>query len=390
MEEDKELEELEVELNRRAIMYTQQLRHLPVDSYDELIENIDKYIEEHNLDYQYAAIIHDKDLGQNDEMSAPHVHVQFYSNNKLAMKNLMEMTKEKLKRQFSYMENKVQAFKYLIHDTTNAQSKYQYSVHDVRSNFDYEEFIRKHQSDSKSVDSIITGIINGSITYTDLMEDDDLSLAYAKNRSKFDNALSIAIERKAKAQDNRSLSVVWIHSKYSGIGKTKLAHMISNNYIKASDKNLSIYQSSANNDLFQDYRGQEIVIIDDLKPNDISMTDLLRLLDPHYVGSAKSRYNNKRITANLIIITAILSPVDFFTRMTVDFEQEPIEQLIRRLAYVCEIHKSSENNYKSVAYVYRVDKYEEDSDLQPEDIPVVYGSTENIRTNYYYKHEKKR
>ena len=120
------------------------------------------------------------------------------------------------------------------------------------------------------------------------------------------------------------------------------------------------------------------------------MTDLLRLLDPHYVGSAKSRYNNKRITANLIIITAILSPVDFFTRMTVDFEQEPIEQLIRRLAYVCEIHKSSENKYKSVAYVYRVDKYEEDSDLQPEDIPVVYGSTENIRTNYYYKHEKKR
>ncbi|MEJ7485361.1 hypothetical protein WL639_11890, partial [Staphylococcus hominis] len=135
-----------------------------------------------------------------------------------------------------------------------------------------------------------------------------------------------ASERKATSPKTNNVSTIWIHSEYSGIGKTMLAHKKAEEFI--GDDKMSIYQSSANNDLFQDYKGQEVVIIDDLRPEDIALTDLLRLMDPNYTGSAKSRYNNKRITADLIIITTMLSPIKFFTRLVSDYSSEPVDQFL--------------------------------------------------------------
>mgnify|MGYP001941984350 FL=1 len=261
-------------LNRRCIEYSQQLDYLNFDSYEELLEHIKKSIDEHDVNYEYAAILHDKDIDDNGELSKPHVHVLFYDKNKLSKELLKEIVNDHAWNQFTYKDNKVQAMKYLIHDTSQSTEKYQYSVHDVTANFDYVEFISRNQSYSRTVDNIITSIINGSITYTDLVKDDDLSLAYAKNRSRFDNALSIASERKAVAKDSKGVSVIWIHSDYSGIGKSYYARKKANEYIGDSKK--SIYETSASNDLFQDYKGQEVVIIDDLKPQDIELSELLR------------------------------------------------------------------------------------------------------------------
>lgn len=377
-------------VNRRAIDYSQQLEYLTFDSFDELVDSVDEYISKNNLDYLYAAIIHDRDLDETGKLVAPHCHIQFYSSSKLSKKHLIEMTKDDRWQQFTYKDNKVEAFKYLIHDTKNSQLKAQYSVHDVRSNFDYEEFVLQNSSESKTVDNIIEGIINGSITYTDLTTDDKLSLFYAKNRSKFDNALGIALDRKANAENTFAMSTIWIHSDYSGIGKTLMAHKLANKYI-GNDK-MSIYHSSSNNDLFQDYKGQEVVIIDDLRPEDIGLTELLRLLDPNYTGSAKSRYNNKRITASLIIVTSMFSPVQFFGRLVSNFEFEPLDQFLRRISYVCELKKVNDKRLLSEAYVYKVHKLEEpiEVDIERDDVPRVYGNVETVRTHYKLEYQKKR
>jgi hypothetical protein len=378
-------------LNKRAIDYSQKLSRLGFESYDELVDNIDNYINEHNLNYQYAAIIHDRDINvETGTLAEPHVHVQFYSPSRLGKSYLKEMTKDDDWTRFQYKDNKVQAFKYLIHDTTNSKSKAQYSVHEVRSNFDFEEFIKQNSSESQNVNNVLQGIINGSITYTDLTTDDDLSLLYAKHRNKFDNALSIAIERKANSLDRNSVSTIWIHSKFSGIGKTLLAREKANEFI--GDRNLSIYQSSSSNDLFQDYKGQEVVILDDLRPTDIELTDLLRLLDPNYTGSAKSRYNNKRVTADLIIITSMHSPVKFFSRLVSDFTSEPVDQLLRRISYVCELDKVNDKKFLSQAYVYKVEKVKNPMDIviELDDVPKVYGNTETVRTHFSLNYKKKR
>lgn len=377
-------------INRRCIEYSQQLEYLNFDSYDELVDNIDKYIEDNGLDYIYAAIIHDRDLDKEGMLVAPHCHVQFYSVSKLSREHLTAMTKDTKWNQFSYKDNKIQAFKYIIHETSNSYEKASYSVHEVRSNFDFEEFILKHSPNGKTIDDVVSKIINGTITFTDLTTDDSLAMLYTKHRSRFDNALSIASERKATSPKTNNVSTIWIHSEYSGIGKTMLAHKKAEEFI--GDDKMSIYQSSANNDLFQDYKGQEVVIIDDLRPEDIALTDLLRLMDPNYTGSAKSRYNNKRITADLIIITTMLSPIKFFTRLVSDYSSEPVDQFLRRISYVCKLDKVNDKRYLSEAYVYKLHELDHltNLDLDGNVIPKVYGNSEYVRTHYNLEYKKKR
>ncbi|MCI2887596.1 replication protein, partial [Staphylococcus hominis] len=132
-------------------MYVQQLEHLKFKSFDELIDNVDSYIKEKELNYEYAGILHDKDLNENDEIKKPHIHLQFYCENKLSSKELKAMTKEDDMQQFDYMNNKVESFKYLIHATSHSRSKYQYSMYDVKSNFDYVDYIESTRSENSNL-----------------------------------------------------------------------------------------------------------------------------------------------------------------------------------------------------------------------------------------------
>jgi len=203
-------------------MYVQQLEHLKFKSFDELIDNVDSYIKEKDLNYEFAGILHDKDLDENDEIVKPHIHLQFYCQNKLSSRELKVMTKEDSMQYFDYMDNKVESFKYLIHDTNNSRSKYQYSMYDVRANFDYIDYIESTRSESSNLDDVLKEVIEGRLNYRDISKDNDLSILYVKHRQKFDNAFQIALEKKAQTEEGSRVSSIWIHSKMSGIGKTYL------------------------------------------------------------------------------------------------------------------------------------------------------------------------
>ena len=47
------------------------------------------------------------------------------------------------------------------------------------------------------------------------------------------------------------------------------------------------------------------LILDDLRPSCIGLSDLLKMLDNHTSSSVKSRYYNKVLECKLIIITSI-------------------------------------------------------------------------------------
>ena len=83
----------------------------------------------------------------------------------------------------------------------------------------------------------------------------------------------------------------------SGTGKSTYAKQI------ASENNLSVYISSGSNDVLDDYQGQDCIILDDLRPSCMGLSDLLKMLDNNTASTVKSRYKNKVLECKMIIIT---------------------------------------------------------------------------------------
>ena len=119
------------------------------------------------------------------------------------------------------------------------------------------------------------------------------------------------------------MEVIYIQGE-SGSGKTTYAKKY------AEKNNFSVYISSGSNDVLGDYKGEDCLILDDLRPSVMGMSDLLKLTDNHTSSTIKSRYRNKSIQeCQLLIITSILNMKEFFNKVFTE-EEEPIKQLQRR------------------------------------------------------------
>jgi hypothetical protein len=109
----------------------------------------------------------------------------------------------------------------------------------------------------------------------------------------------------------------------SGTGKTTLAKRM------AKQQKYSVFVSSGSNDVLDGYQGQDCIILDDLRPACLGLSDLLKLLDNHTASTVKSRYSNKVLECKLIIITTTLPLSNFFKNVFQE-EQETAVQLKRR------------------------------------------------------------
>ncbi|MGL5885216.1 MAG: Rep family protein, partial [Bombilactobacillus sp.] len=121
------------------------------------------------------------------------------------------------------------------------------------------------------------------------------------------------------------MTTLWLYGK-AGVGKTRLAEHIfqGKDYITLG----------SSRDHFQEYRGQRFVIINDLRPNDFEYSDLLRLLDPYqHDKAAPSRYHDKRLNLEKLIITTPYDPVSFYRNINSinDMAVDSINQLLRRI-----------------------------------------------------------
>ena len=77
------------------------------------------------------------------------------------------------------------------------------------------------------------------------------------------------------------------------------------------------------------YRQEPVLILDDLRPSCLGLSDLLKMLDPYNTSSVKSRYKNKFLNCDIIIITTVLSIDTFYDNVFAE-QKEPITQLKRR------------------------------------------------------------
>ena len=215
---------------------------------------------------------------------------------------------EKVKGRWSDM------LKYLIHE--NAPTKHQYDPGEVVSNFDWVK--SKNSCKDSRKEEIINGIVEGVIREYNYYEYIS-SVEYDKYKKSIDNAFKYRADKLKGV--NRSMEVIYITGN-SGSGKTTYAKMI-------AEKTGSYFISGSSNDFLEGYKGEDVIILDDLRGSCISASDLFKMLDNNTGSLVKSRYRNKFLECKKIIITSVL-PIDEFYKGLFENENEPIKQFKRR------------------------------------------------------------
>ena len=71
--------------------------------------------------------------------------------------------------------------------------------------------------------------------------------------------------------------------------------------------------SSSSNDPFQDYQGQDAIILDDVRDTVFEFQDLLKMLDNNTASSFKSRFANKVFNGKMIVLTSSV-PLHYWYR----------------------------------------------------------------------------
>lgn len=275
----------------------------------------------------FAYIIHDKDKNFNGEIVKPHIH--------LCVRLKDSYDSKYIANWFQVQENYVGKIKgrwkdmleYLTHK--NAPEKHQYSDDEVVSNFDWVKERDTLTGDERKYE-IINKIVNGDIreyNYYDCISIEE----YDKYKRSIDNAFKYRLD-KIKGVE-RNMECIFITGD-SGTGKTTYAKMI------AEDKGYSVFVSSGSNDPLDDYKGQDCVILDDLRPSSMGLSDLLKMLDNNTASSVKSRFKNKVLECKMIIITTTLDIDTFFSNVFTE-EKETSIQLKRR----CRLHIRMEKDY---------------------------------------------
>ena len=313
-------------------------------------------------------IIHDKDeisvwnqeqMKNVTELKAKHVHflLKFEkgaSIQKIALAIGVEpQYLEKLKSGRYGFEN---CLAYLVH--AKDESKYQYSPDEVVTLLgeDYSSIYNRRmqiwikgratkeaKETSLSVDYLLSEVLKGNITKSNILLTDDYYKVYSLHKRKFVEAFDTIAERKGyKAisdieAGNFKKTVIFIYAK-SGQGKTRLAKYLIQLFQAESRKNGENWESclTASTNAFDEYNSQEILFLDDIRGDSLTFSDWLKLLDPYTISPISARYHNKVGSAKVIIITSTRTPLEFF-KLSKGSAGEDSGQVIRRIDYLLEL-----------------------------------------------------
>lgn len=336
-------------IRAKNVMYVQQMEYLEEDNLADLLKSIENKLSPK----KYAGIIHDKDLDEYQNIKASHVHIVMQFENARSLDNLAKLLNEKTQTIEKWDGNVNNAYSYLIHHTENSQLEHQYNVKEVIANFDYPKLINSIQENvsqkSKLSDSVIINNILDLIYSGDISKEKAETLLsgsqYAKASSRIESVYHKKMEmlasnwRREMKNKNEPVTIIWLFGE-TGSGKTRIAKDYANNFSEV------YYLTGSIRDPFQQYKGQSVIILDELRPQAFDYSDLLKMLDPYNDSSmASSRYFDKPLTANIFIITTPYSPKSFFNEIEksnkINSSIDQFEQLARRLTLVQKMTKEN-------------------------------------------------
>lgn len=331
------------------MMYEQQLNYLPAQSMDNLIDIIENKLKPK----RFAVILHDKDIDEQGQPKEPHIHAMMSFDNAHSLNSVARQLGDKAQYIEAWKGNSNNGYAYLTHKTADAKDKYQYNPNDVIASFDYPALLKQisaevAEKNSKSVKMMLDLLYNGSISKEEL-EQQLTGSQYGRYKNQIENVYAKRLKneaerfRKEMIEQGRQVQVIWIYGE-SGTGKTSLAKEY------AMKANQSYYISGSSRDVFQNYNGEHTLILDELRPKDIEYHDLLRILDPFgQEKSAPSRYHDKELACDLIIITTPFNPLQFYYEIFGDpcsmpswakqaQKTDSFGQLLRRISLIIEMN----------------------------------------------------
>ena len=337
----------------RNVMFVQQIEYFQSSNLQDIIEYMTNILKP----LRFAGILHDKDIGQDGNLVAPHIHLVLQFESARSLNNLAKLTKQPIQCFEQWRGSVNNAYSYLVHHTESNQDKYQYSPKEVIANFDYlilldtiERNVTKRYeiNDTMLIDNLLDLLYTGNITKSEI-EQRLTGSQYAKAKHKIDTVHLKRLEIQAESwrhemkNKNAIVTIIWLFGK-AGTGKTRLARQ----YAEQFDPNYFITGSIR--DPFQQYNLEHVVILDELRPHQFDYSDLLKMFDPYNDRAmASSRYFDKPLLANVYIITSPYSPYNFFLELTKKKQTSHIDswgQLMRRLTLVIEISKEYLQFYK--------------------------------------------
>lgn len=300
-----------------------------------------------------SLIVHYLDKNDLNELVFPHVHLYGKYSDKRTITRIAKVLG--IKEQYiEFPKDKNRYFEenqlaYLTH--AQQPDKYQYPPLEVETfgTFDYSNFILsnvkkfekqsatvKRKRTDESLDLINQQILKGELFLEDILADDDLFLLYSNHKLQFKQAFDSYAERlafknlKDLTTGKYKLTVMYFQGK-SSLGKSYLARTIAQKVREYAEDNKfksRIYSASSSNP-FDDYYGEDIILLDDIRPDSLRKADWLKLLDPINTSRMSARFTNKQVVPRLILITNTQLPEQFFDI----FKDETLDQYIRRINF---------------------------------------------------------
>ncbi|MBE5744363.1 MAG: hypothetical protein E7358_06635 [Clostridiales bacterium] len=233
---------------------------------------------------KWAYILHDK-----DKDASPHydIYLNFGDTG---------VESSEVAKWFGLQESQVEKVKgraqdmllYLIHGNDSQRHKYQYSPDEVVANFDFKSELAK----AKILGNFDKYSYAQQLRFIKTLPKDEQIKAYKQLKDHW----KLHCEYLTLNPD-RDIQVMFITGK-AGSGKTYYAKK----FLEKLDYDFAV--SSASNDPFQDYQGQDAIILDDVRDTVFEFQDLLKMLDNNTASSFKSRFNNKVFNGKMIVLTS--------------------------------------------------------------------------------------
>lgn len=357
-------------------------------------------------------ILHDKDyIKESDKdgsplivMKEPHIHavVKFVDNKQPAQRldNIakaiglrMEQVEKPKRGKYGY-DNLIS---YLCH--VKYPEKKQYAPEDVITikGRDYTEVYNERESDwiaarakvatkvaKDQLQDILYGILKGTITKNDLLDPNSpYYVIYGTNRTKCDDALKTFLDAKAfrltkELEDGKWKKSIYYVTGEAGAGKTffcqKLIEACKMKALQESGEHWEVAKTPDKNG-FDGWHGEEILFMDDTRPEDCAPRVWLNLMDNHNINPASARFKNKeKLCPRVVIITCTQPYREFFNAIAAKATSEPLEQFIRRLTLSVKVLNYDENDPHHI----EVERIGRLSEQQAKSIGIPYGTTDKF------------
>lgn len=191
-------------------------------------------------------------------------------------------------------------------------------------------------------DKVYQDTIAGKYSHRDFVHTSpELRLLYGEHKQQLDQARQIYLENRfydytdAVDRGDIQIQTLFIFGK-SGNGKSALAQAVLDGVKHLSDGKWDVFHGGSQH-TFDDYDGQELISLDDMRVEAMNAGDWLHLLDPHNTGTMAARYHDAQPMPRLLVITTTEPVHQFFAYArganSGQGYNEPLDQFLRRIQF---------------------------------------------------------